>query len=236
MFSYATSLALFIGTGIAAIHFNWRPNELCWGLWISSLSTGWAVIVFSVLRLIAHYTGTYRLPDDLLIDKKEGRKHLPGGPIAGSVGSLFLGGFVALHFTFFHFAHGAFLSLFLPPAQLLNKNGYINSDFRQIVSQLMIAYWPVILATLVARQKQLLSGSPMQNMQSIYGTVVKIHIFIFLVFGIGMATVALGIQNMYERALTLALLFLFFFPDLKSKPDKKNQKISDDSSASRDAA
>jgi len=45
-------LFAFAVTAYIAFALEWKPNELCWGLWISSLTVGWVVIV---LYLMANY-------------------------------------------------------------------------------------------------------------------------------------------------------------------------------------
>ncbi|MGB9629654.1 MAG: hypothetical protein ACPL6D_13425, partial [Thermodesulfobacteriota bacterium] len=40
-------------TALSVFYFDGQSNELCWGLWISSLLTGWVVILPSVLRILS---------------------------------------------------------------------------------------------------------------------------------------------------------------------------------------
>jgi hypothetical protein len=59
----------FLLTALFAFKFNWKANELCWGLWISSLLTGWVVIISSVLRALLHLAGIPLLREEDLDEK-----------------------------------------------------------------------------------------------------------------------------------------------------------------------
>ena len=67
--SVLLDLLAFLLTAIMAFTFEWQANELCWGLWISSLLTGWAVIISAVLRTILHLAGIPLLREEDLTEK-----------------------------------------------------------------------------------------------------------------------------------------------------------------------
>ena len=220
----------FCLTASMAFLFEWQANEMCWGLWISSLLTGWVVIISSVLRTLLHLAGIPLLREEDLDEKgdplsayfrsktfspntkdtKNPRASWPSILIA--VGSVVIGAFTWFHFTFFHTVHALLMSFFLQmePKNLFGPNGFINANQYDIFNYLVTNYWPMILGTFIARRGIIFGGNPGINMKAIYQGVVRIHVFILLsaflffliYFGIGV----------YQRVLLLILLFLFFFP------------------------
>ena len=217
-------------TAFMAFKFEWRANELCWGLWISSLLTGWLIILSSVLRSLLHLAGIVRLREEDLAgaddplsayfrkkafstrDLPDGRRFISWTPMLVAVGILVIGGFTWFHFTFFHTVHGLLMSVFvsMEPKELFGPNGFINADSNKILAHLVDNYWAMILATFVARRCYIFRGNPGATLKIIYQSVVRIHVFIllsaFLFF-----LIYFGIET-YERVLLIILLFLFFFP------------------------
>jgi hypothetical protein len=220
----------FLLTAFFAFHFEWQANQLCWGLWVSSLLTGWVVILLSVLRTLLHLAGIPVLREEDLDEKgdplsaffrakafgktlKETKNPLASLPmILIVIGSIGIGAFTWFHFTFFHTAHAMLMSFFLQmePLSLFGPNGFINADKGVVLAYLIENYWPMILGTFIARRGIILSGNPGFNLKAIYGGVMRIHFFIllsaFLFF-----LIYFGIE-VYQRVLLLILLFLFFFP------------------------
>ena len=62
-------LLAFLLTAIMAFTFEWQANQLCWGLWVSSLLTGLVVIALSVLLTLLHLTGVPILRQEDLNEK-----------------------------------------------------------------------------------------------------------------------------------------------------------------------
>jgi hypothetical protein len=220
----------FLLTAFFAFKFDWQANELCWGLWISSLLTGWAVILSSVVRTLLYLGGVPLLQEEDLKEKGDPlsayfrsktlspKISSAKNPIASwptllvAVGILGIGAFTWFHFTFFHTVHAMLMSFFLQmePSDLFGPNGFINADKREVIIYLMTNYWAMILGTLIVRRGILFGGNPGVNLKAIYQGVMRIHFFIllsaFLCF-----LVYFGIE-VYQRVLLLILLFLFFFP------------------------
>jgi hypothetical protein len=220
----------FLLTAFFAFKFDWQANELCWGLWISSLLTGWAVITSSVCRTMLHLVGIPLLREADLEEKgdplsayfrakafsrktKEAKDPLASLPvILVAVGTLGIGAFTWFHFTFFHTVHALLMSFFLQmePLQFFGPDGFINADKKEVITYLITNYWAMIVGTFIARRGILFGGNPGVNLKAVYQGVMRIHFFIllsaFLFF-----LVYFGIE-VYQRALLLILLFLFFFP------------------------
>jgi hypothetical protein len=223
-------LLAFALTAFMAFKFEWRANELCWGLWISSLLTGWLIILSSVLRSLLHLAGIVHLREEDLAETddplsgyfrskafstknvSDSRQFNSWTPVLVAVGILVIGGFTWFHFTFFHTVHGLLMSVFvsMEPEELFGPNGFINADSNKILAYLVNNYWAMILATFVARRCYIYRGNPGATLKIIYQSVVRIHVFIllsaFLFF-----LIYFGIET-YERVLLIILLFLFFFP------------------------
>jgi hypothetical protein len=220
----------FCLTASMAFLFEWQANELCWGLWISSLLTGWVVVISSVLRTLLHLTGVPLLREEDLNEKGDpfsayfrarpfsSKTTDTKNPVTSwpaiwiAVGSIAIGAFTWFHFTFFHTVHALLMSFFLQmePKNLFGPDGFINANQYDIFNYLVTNYWPMILGTFIARRGIIFGGNPGVNMMAIYQGVVRIHIFIllsaFLFF-----LIYFGIE-VYQRVLLLILLFLFFFP------------------------
>ena len=220
----------FLLTAAFAFKFDWQANELCWGLWISSLLTGWVVILSSVLRTLLHLAGVPLLCEEDL--SKQGdplsaffraRAFSRKNPSAKDptanwpaillvIGTFGIGAFTWFHFTMFHSIQGCLMSFFLQmePKELFGPNGFINAGPKKIITYLVTNYWAMILGTFVVRRGIIFGGNPGVNLKAIYQGVVRIHVFIllsaFLFF-----LIYFGIE-VYQQVLLLILLFLFFFP------------------------
>jgi hypothetical protein len=223
-------LLAFLLTAIMAFTFEWQANQLCWGLWMSSLLTGWAVIISSVLRTTLHLAGIPLLREEDLNEKgdplsayfrsksfgsktKEARNPInPLPTILVALGTFAIGAFTWFLFTFFHTVHALLMSFFLQmePKNLFGPDGFINANQYDIFNYLVTNYWAMILGTFIARRGIIFGGNPGLNLKTIYQGVVRIHVFIllsaFLFF-----LIHFGI-DVYQRVLLLVLLFLFFFP------------------------
>jgi hypothetical protein len=147
--SYVPDILAFV-TGLgAALVLGWRTSDLVWGLWLSSLTIGYATILSTI-------------GSGLIIGKKSlDASSLDGGSrngivVAGIFGGLFLLGFFTFHFGMFHMVHAIFLGLFFTPPGLAEKGSF--DPFRgpiQIIGllgDLIRNYWPMLVATLIAER------------------------------------------------------------------------------------
>jgi hypothetical protein len=178
--------AAFLLTVFCAVVFRWEAKDIIWGLWISSLCVGYALIVRVILG------GVMARPREL--------------PFAAALfGAGFLLMFFTFHFGMFHFVHSVFLNLFFPLTPM--KNGFPNIFL--FAGMALKAYWPIVLANLLVKWPDFqqvkfdLKGGQ-DIMMKPYATVVKIHILIFVFAGMS----ALHI----DRFAMYPILFLFFFP------------------------
>jgi hypothetical protein len=128
--SVLLDLLAFLLTAIMAFTFEWQANQLCWGLCVSSLLTGWGVIISSVLLTTLHLAGIPLLRKEDLNEKgnplsayfrsksfgsktKEATNPINSLPtILVALGTLAIGVFTWFHFTFFHTVHALVMSFF----------------------------------------------------------------------------------------------------------------------------
>lgn len=212
----------FALSAAAALIWGWQASDLAWGLWISSLVTGWVILASAVLRLWLNSAGILRLrpQEDPAANARVQRllQSVQAGPSARWAGLLIPLGMAAFsvftwfHFTIFHAILGAVMSVFLPaePVELLGPNGYVNADASEVLGHLVTTYLAIILATMITRWRSILQGNPVQRMQSIYPAVIRLHVFVLL-SGFLSFVILFG-QGVYQQVMVLTLLFLCYFP------------------------
>ncbi len=212
----------FAVSAAAALIWDWQASDIAWGLWISSLVTGWVILGSAVVRVWLNSAGILRLPPEedptASLRLQQFLRSLPAGTGAGWAGLLVplgmaaFGLFTWFHFTMFHTILGALMSVFLAaePADLLGPNGYINADTSDLLRHLITTYLAIIVATMVTRWRSIVQGNPVQRMQSIYSVIIRLHVFVLL-SGFLSFVIVLG-EGAYQQVMVLTLLFLCYFP------------------------
>jgi hypothetical protein len=190
----------FLTTVICAMAFKWEAKDIIWGLWASSLSTGYAMIVIGSLRGV--FVG------------KAGER------VTAVVSALFLIPFFTVHFGGFHIGHAVFLMSFFPVNAPLNSGIFpflshhlsfmnLNPGTLKFVGNLLFvfqSYWIVVAATFVSRFgdfRKIVARSDGFNFISPYANVIRMHILIFVFAGLNGA-------HLDRFALYPVLLFYFF--------------------------
>lgn len=176
-------LGFLLGLGLAyALH--WRTADLIWGLWLSSLTIGYATILLGIFRAVP----APQVPPALQV-----------------LGKLFLVGFFTVHFGLFHLVHSIFLNLFFPVGGAV---GAAEPTFFPDYGHVFAHYWPWLLAAALGERRALAAAavpvgafSPMQP----YSNVIRMHLLIF--FFVGMAVI--GLDHFAVYAVVYAL---YFFP------------------------
>ena len=193
---HARNLGLFAVTLLIAWLQDWQAADIAWSMWISSLVTGYAWIVVTILtsgHQIMHSDGF--------------GKALPGhdGPrppaIAMIVFGLFLLAFFTLHFGGFHFGHAQFLKIFFPVDGIGER-----TDFKTIILTSLALYWPFVTITMAERSMALIKEAgegKTFNLFAPYLAVVKNHLMIIV---IGFTSLLIK----QEQLLWLLLAFYFF--------------------------
>ena len=200
----------------SALIFNWRAVELCWGLWLTSLLSGWIFTIYSTTKTLSSEEFHKTLDEEV----EEASLSKKSSIILCLV-------FVALAlfcFTFFHGIHSMFLSLFFPLEQLgieQKINGYLD-----LISVLLPLFWPVLLSTLIQGFPEAEINIKKGGMESLFGKdifkpMMRIHGFLLLFFGIHFALAQL--PAIAEQIAIILILFFFYFP-LESF--RKKEKIT----------
>ncbi len=180
----ALDLFAFAGTVACAIIFRWEARDVIWGLWISSLTVGYATIVSNVVRGVRGVLGNYKVV-----------------ALIGGIGAL---AFFTFHFGMFHFVHAVFLSGFFP------LGGSVDGpfDFLHIVATSTASFWPLIVASFLSRLSDIFPGSPApsgkDSFAAPYANVIRMHLLIFVFAGLHMADLS--------RLAILPVLAAYFFP------------------------
>ena len=180
----ALDLFAFAGTVACATIFRWEARDVIWGLWISSLTVGYATIVSNVVRGVRGVLGNHRAV-----------------ALVGGIGTL---AFFTVHFGMFHFVHAVFLNGFFPLVE--SSDGF--PHFLSMVAKSAAAFWPLIVASFLSRLPDIFPGSPApsgkDSFAAPYGNVVRMHLLIFVFAGLHMTGLS--------RLAILPVLAAYFFP------------------------
>jgi len=177
-------LFAFAGTVAVALVFRWQARDLIWGLWVSSLTVGYATIVSTIYR---------------------GARTVAGGhAVLALIGGLGALAFFTFHFGMFHFVHGVFLNAFFP---ILDADGGFAS-LPGMLTRSAVAYWPLILASFISRFSDIFPGEEIGGGNDPfikpYGNVIRMHILIFVFAGLHALDLA--------QIAIIPVLAAYFFP------------------------
>jgi len=180
----STDLLAFAGTVAVAAAFRWEARDVIWGLWISSLTVGYATIVSNIVRGVLSVAPRYRVP-----------------AVVGGLGAL---AFFTVHFGMFHFVHATFLSAFFP----LVQSGDSFPNFAVIIGRSLSLFWPLVAASFLSRFRDVFPASDAPaggaSFAAPYGNVVRMHLLIFVFAGLSVAGLS--------RLAILPVLAAYFFP------------------------
>lgn len=187
------AVAALVITWVAAVIEDWQASDIVWGMWISSLVSGYVMILVIIAADVLHG----RNPAD-------GRQEPStlAGRLAGALGML---AFFSFHFLFFHAGHAMFTQQFFPLAGTEAGAHELLENFLAVTPLALSAYWPVVLAAFIARGdafRDALRGNTAKAMSLPYKAVAKNHLMIFIVIGAMLA----GLEGWL-----LYLLFLWYF-------------------------
>jgi hypothetical protein len=148
----------FTFTVIFAVALDWQARDIAWAFWISSLCIGYATCVWVLAKsLVPNLHNAGRRKKTIFV--------------------VFFMAFFTLHFGGFHYIHCMFLNGVLP---LWEMEDGIPNIFVPIRIAL-VSYWPLILAALVSRVRELRNlGSDKNHMGIVlpYLSVVRLHLLI----------------------------------------------------------
>ena len=180
----ALDLFAFAGTVAFATFFRWEARDVIWGLWISSLTVGYATIVSNVVRGVRQVVGGYRAL-----------------AVLGGVGTL---AFFTFHFGMFHFVHAVFLNGFFPIVE--SGDGFPNLP--GMAARALGSFWPLVVASFLSRLSDIFPSSPGRSVKDSfaapYANVVRMHLLIFVFAGLHAAGLS--------RLAIIPVLAAYFFP------------------------
>jgi hypothetical protein len=180
----------FVGTAVASFVFRWNLSAFVWGLWLSSLVVGYALIVYGI------FSATYRHTTAVPATGTGAALRALGG-----VGALFMLAFFTVHFGGFHFVHGIFLGVFFPlePGTQPFDSVWHNAGIALTQS------WPLVLGSAIATRDAFVRARTEFKPETPYKSVIRMHFLIFVFFGAKIA-------NVDNRLLYIVVLFFYFFP------------------------
>lgn len=184
-------LLAFVG-GLALAWFaGWQTTDLVWSLWLSSLTVGYALIVWNVSAPLRELLGGMaRDGGDVEIG--------PGAKVGViglyGVGTLFGLAFFTVHFGGFHFVHSVFLNVFFP---ITNPRGFPEWEtYAEVVRR----YWLFLPLAFLAERSSFKRAAPVapsdtavtveaivrrkaqagsSGMMAPYKGVIRMHLLIF---------------------------------------------------------
>lgn len=186
--------ATFVGTLALAFGLGWRTSDLIWGLWISSLSIGFFVVLAGGVQRILRTDAT-------VLERMFST--------IGAIGSLVL---FSVHFGLAHFLYAAILDLLMPlmehPGRVyvgkLTWSGGTPFSFWETLGIALATYWPMVILNGV-RERHIIwtSKATTGKEPEPYIAIVRLH---FLVMGLG-AVYALGLESFPVYAAVYTLLY-----------------------------
>ncbi|NHK27567.1 hypothetical protein FF098_006595 [Parvularcula flava] len=220
---HARNLGLFAITVLIAWLQDWRAADIAWSMWISSLVTGYAWIVVTIMT-----SGHQILHSDGFGGKVPGSVEVHPPASAMIILGVFLLVFFTIHFGGFHFGHAQFLKMFFPVEGIDD-----DTDFKTIILTSLALYWPFVTITMAERSMALYKATEEGktfNLFAPYLAVVKNHVMIIF---IGFTSLLIK----QEQVLWLLLAFYFFpYEDFfKSKESPFADTVPDESEDSGNA-
>jgi len=191
---------------------RWQTTDLVWSLWLSSLTVGYAMIVWDIFGpVLGIIRGT----------AAGGATAFRGTLVIGATlgGGLFLLAFFTVHFGMFHFVHSVFLNSFFPV--IGSKRGPSLALYLAVLGR----YWYFVPVAALAERKAFVvsgagpvqaatAGSPAGVASQVgkgnaimrpYKNVIRMHLLIFFFAFIHLAKL--------DGFLVYAVVYaVYFFP------------------------
>jgi hypothetical protein len=197
-FQVFLALYSFVATLFLALANQWQPTELVWGFWISSLVTGYAMLLTSIV-------GSFFQPENG--PQNLGTQMFTAFPLFKVLGALFMLAFFSIHFGFFHLVIGIFLGFFFP---LAREGMMMDNPFSAMQETFWLAlrqFWPIIALSFLTQIRAFRHAwyTPVGKAMGMpYGNVVRMHLSIFAFAFLSMLA--------GPQVLIYVVLFFYFFP------------------------
>lgn len=197
-FQVFLALFSFLLTLLLSRIFGWKPSELVWGFWASSLCLGFALMLISLAGSFFHPQTEDGSLKGMLFAQ------YPIVRVLGNLGALL---FFTLHFGFFHLIIGIFLQGFFP---LITADAFAAGPFAVMPRVLAVSlrmFWMVIALTLLSQSNSLRAAffTPVNRVMGMpYVNVIRMHLSIFIFAALTAFTP--------PDALLVVVLLLYYFP------------------------
>ena len=217
---------------------EWRAGDLVWCLWLSSLSVGFALILWAIFSPILP---AWRHRSDIARKFAENPVLSSIGVLILCFGALFTLTFFTVHFGGFHFVHSVFLNGFFPVfpehstefdipgpglyLEVLRRYGWFiplafiaeRAAFLRVLERNRgLPGDTAVTVEAIARRKAANARGEGDPFFAPYKNVIRMHLLIFFFFG----AVALELDHFAVYALVYAL---YFFPwRLLRKPSSRS--------------
>jgi len=193
---WVTEAVAFVIAVSWAIASNLQPAELVWGLWISSLTSGWLLLLLTFATSIL-FPAAARIPEA----ERTGQR----AAAMVVIGAIFIGVFGVVHAALI----AMFESVVGAPAALdARTSGDAVRQFLGLAWSTLRLYWPIALATsVVALQVFVHAVTSEEDDDLILGPwigIVRLQVVTFVLVGFDL----LGLRSV----LVAGLLAVVFFP------------------------
>lgn len=221
LFNVTANLIAFGLTSYLAVVQKWSLKEFCWCVWLAGLFYSWTCVITAVIQIMLT-SGTQK---EFYDTKVPFMKNVSPEVFAlGIIPVSLVVGFVALYiYTWIFSFYGLFLSVFaeMQPLTLFGRNGFINSDFFTPVTYLAEAYWPMIVATIIANVDIFMRKNPWERitLPFKYNEILRIHIMILVMPFLAMITWAL-FKGAYQQLTIVLLIGIFYLLPQKKRKEE----------------
>ena len=211
-------LSAFILTAYSAYSMKWSLQEYCWILWMTGLVYTWVCISTAMIQIV-------------LTVRKDQKLYLPNLPFAGwmdpgkfvillSITAVLAGGIAFIIYNFLLGFYGIFLSFFaeMYPYRFFGRDGFINTNFFTPAIWLIVVFWPMPVANLLARYKDFFGPKPWRRLVfPLQKEIIRMHLLILIMPVITMLCF-IFFRNYYSDIVIIILTAVFyFFPEWKRK-------------------
>ncbi len=196
-FQISLSVLSFLFTAMLVFFQEWQTDELVWGFWITSLTTGYAIILISITGMVVGANQPDGKPSRFAAGSTFGCPASGWSVYAG----LFHGSFWYVSFRDRSVSTRVFSDVFRPG---LPPSGFVNVPF--LISQSLRHFWPLVLLSLVTQIGTFRRAwtSPIGNaVAEPYKNVIRMHLSIF-------ALAFFSIAGRSEWMAVIVLLFYYF--------------------------
>jgi len=221
-------LSAFILTAYSAYSMKWSLQEYCWILWMTGLVYTWTCIVTAMIQIVM----TVRKDQKLYLSNLPFASWMDPGTfvILLSITAILAGGLAFIIYNFLFGFYGIFLSFFaeMYPYRFFGRDGFINTNFFTPAIWLIVVFWTMPVANLLARYRDFFGPKPWRRLVfPLQKEIVRMHLLIIIMPVITMLCF-IFFRNYYSEIVIIILTAVFyFFPEGTRKEENKNKSSFD---------